>query len=58
MAKRAVEGMRTEAPSEAGKRTSVPAIPGSGDVKAMPNSDEKKFRFYYGRYIRTYPIIR
>jgi len=41
MAKRAVEGMRTETPSEAGKRTSVPAIPGSGDVKAMPNSDEK-----------------
>ncbi len=41
MAKRAVEGMRTETPSEAGKRTSVPAIPGSGDVKAMSNSDEK-----------------
>ncbi|WP_447402898.1 pLS20_p028 family conjugation system transmembrane protein [Lysinibacillus sp. fkY74-1] len=41
MAKRAVEGMRTETPSEAGKRTSVPAIPGSGDVKAMPKSDEQ-----------------
>ncbi|MEE3808824.1 hypothetical protein V2H29_17960 [Lysinibacillus fusiformis] len=41
MAKRAVEGMRTETPSEAGKRTSVPAIPGSGDVKAMPKSDKQ-----------------
>ncbi|MEC1305961.1 pLS20_p028 family conjugation system transmembrane protein [Lysinibacillus capsici] len=40
MAKRTVEGMRTETPSEVGKRTSVPAIPGSGDVKTMPKSDE------------------
>ncbi|WEA41214.1 pLS20_p028 family conjugation system transmembrane protein [Lysinibacillus fusiformis] len=41
MAKRTVEGMRTETPSEVGKRTSVPAIPGSGDVKSMPKSDEQ-----------------
>ncbi|MDP1393485.1 hypothetical protein Q8G28_10610 [Lysinibacillus capsici] len=41
MAKRTVEGMRTETPSEVGKRTSVPAIPGSGDVKTMPKSDEQ-----------------
>ncbi|MEY2366375.1 hypothetical protein R6U76_10470 [Lysinibacillus capsici] len=40
MAKRTVEGMRTETPSEVGKRTSVPAIPGSGDVKTMPKSNE------------------
>ncbi len=41
MAKRAVEGMRTETPPEIGKRTSVPSIPGSGDVKDMPKSDEQ-----------------